>query len=326
MKISKKSISIFAIFLIAIGSSINAYASFDKIDDKLSINISGGNNFYNVNIYTPDENLNLSLNKTIKVPNDNSLSINNFLASNNLTSLSNINDIYSFTGNWYLDENLTNEVTSDYIISNDINLYSEYVGYFVKGNNQADYVPLTIKEDNIRDALTPIIGKECYIYQKTIRLNSEYELVANYMNEIDSNANNLYTESGMYRVNFNILNNELEINRYIVYKAFDQWWNDGAYVIFQGFMKESDGFPNPAPYENNLTISPSLTYEIEIPASYQVIRVIRCNTLNAEGRNIYNNTDIKNFPYDIEYSYSKFYLEHPDGGWSGASMKWKDSL
>lgn len=320
MKISKKSISIFAIFLIAIGSSINAYASFEKIDDKLSINISGGNNFYNVNIYTPDENLNLSLNKTIKVPNDNSLSINNFLASNNLTSLSNINDIYSFTGNWYLDENLTNEVTSDYIISNDINLYSEYVGYFVKGNNQADYVPLTIKEDNIRDALTPIIGKECCIYQKTIRLNSEYELVANYMNEDDFDTNNLYTESGMYRVNFNILNNELEINRYIVYKAFDQWWNDGVDVIFRSYPWEDN--ENFKQTDISLIQRDDNVFEIEIPASNRIIKVFR---RNPNTHDIYNSTGIKNFQNDVEYSYTSYYLIQPDN-WNDLNFYWSNSL
>lgn len=211
-------------------------ALYLQVGEDININISGSleSTTYSVNLYMPDGNGNYSLSNTYKINTNSKMSINDVIISNNIE----FNPINNYIYNGYIYNSDSIETTYDLtsLIKSNIDLYPEYVGYFVQGYSELnlsgqalDMYQLEINDDTSSqynfNSNIKLDGKSAEI-KEHIYSTSTYNVLE------DCNYNNLVTNSGYYRISLDTLSEKFSSNfsRIIDFAPSSNW--EQAYAVF----------------------------------------------------------------------------------------------
>ena len=214
-------------------------ALYLQVGEDININISGSleSNTYSVNLYMPDGNGNYTLSNTYKIDTNSNMTINDVIVYNNIK----FNPINNYIYNGYIYNNDSIETTYDLtsLIESNIDLYPEYVGYFVQGYSELnlsgqalDMYQLEINEDTSSqynfNSNIKLDGKSAEI-KEHIYSTSIYNVLK------DCNYNNLVTNSGYYRISLDTLSEKFSssFSRIIDFAPDSNWEIDDAVFYLQ---------------------------------------------------------------------------------------------
>ena len=214
-------------------------ALYLQVGEDININISGSleTNTYSVNLYMPDGNGNYTLSNTYDIDTSSDMTINDVITNNNIR----FNPINNYIYNGHIYNNDSIETTYDLtsLIKSSIDLYPEYVGYFVQGYSELnlsgqalDMYQLEINEDTSSqynfNSNIKLDGKSAEI-KEHIYSTSTYNVLE------DCNYNNLVTNSGYYRISLDTLSEKFSSNfsRIIDFAPNSNWEKADAVFYLQ---------------------------------------------------------------------------------------------
>lgn len=196
-------------------------ALYLQVGEDININISGSleSNTYSVNLYMPDGNGNYTLSNTYKIDTNSNMTINDVILNNNIE----FNPINNYIYNGYIYNSESIETTYDLtsLIESNIDLYPEYIGYFVQGFQDSSYQQRNGNMIQLEYHSNPTDG---YNFSSMIYLGTESDNYAvqtfrvqyhtnreNWVSEYDT----LHTSSGKYKISYNSSNNVSSYLRYV---------------------------------------------------------------------------------------------------------------
>lgn len=339
MKKKKGNKILFILMVIAGGllpfSLFNVSSLFiDKGEDK-TINISGSIspsiNKYNINLYQPDGLGGYKLMNNFEVLKDSKTTISNLLKDNNI-SFNPINN-YIFNNNIYSNLDLANSslINLNLEISQDLNLYPGYEGYFVQGFFDKNWNKREGKQ--IQLEYIPNTSNDNYDFVKLLDLGISGDTYASQVFKVQYKSNietlvgkyeSLHTKSGKYQVSFNskTSNNNCNYSRYIEIKIpSNSWLSDGAKVGICSFEMDNtwiDGLTKEMPSGSTLTFGKSLgdlKYSFLIPPHQKYIYLVRINPNTNKIWNLSQKLDLTGNQNET-YTYQKyFYVPDKNTDW-----------
>ena len=222
-------------------------ALYLQVGEDININISGTleTNTYSVNLYMPDGSGNYTLSNTYKIDTNSNMTINDVIANNNIE----FNPINNYIYNGYIYNSDSIETTYDLtsLIESNIDLYPEYIGYFVQGFQDSSYQQRNGNMIQLEYHNNPTDG---YNFSSMIDLGTEGDNYAaqtfrvqyhtnreNWVSEYDT----LHTSSGKYKISYNSENNNSSYLRYIELSIPSETGrlNDSALIYAYSYNDES---------------------------------------------------------------------------------------
>lgn len=191
-------------------------ALYLQVGEDININISGSleSNTYSVNLYMPDGNGNYTLSNTYKIDTNSNMTINDVIAYNNIK----FNPINNYIYNGYIYNSDSIETTYDLtsIIESNIDLYPEYVGYFVQGYSDLNLTgqPLEMHQLGINEDTTSQYNfmSDVQLDGKSAEIKEHIYSTVTYNVLEGCNYNNLVTNSGYYRISLDTLSEKFSSN------------------------------------------------------------------------------------------------------------------
>lgn len=303
-------------------------ALYLQVGEDININISGSleTNTYSVNLYMPDGNGNYTLSNTYDIDTNSNTTINNIIENNNI-EFNPINN-YIYNGNIYNSESIQTTHNLDNLIESDIDLYPEYIGYFVQGFQNSRY------EERNGDMIQLEYhnnSADGYDFSSMVDLGTEGDNYAaqtfrvqyhtnrkNWVSEYDT----LHTSSGKYKISYNSSNNVSSYLRYIELSIPSEtgWLNDSALIYAYSYNDESQWIDGNT--KNFLSIGTKVQctliegykYSFLINPYEKFVYLLRLNPTADTIWNLSNRMDLN----DAGYSYQKYSFV-PD---SNSSWDW----
>lgn len=196
-------------------------ALYLQVGEDININISGSleSNTYSVNLYMPDGNGNYTLSNTYNVDTNSSTTINNIIENNNIE----FNPINNYIYNGYIYNSESIETTYDLTspIESNIDLYPEYVGYFVQGFQDSRYQQRNGDMIQLEYHNNPVDG---YDFSSMVDLGTEGDNYAAQTFKVQYRTNHeekvgeyntLHTRSGKYKICYSLSNKISSYLRYV---------------------------------------------------------------------------------------------------------------
>lgn len=204
-------------------------ALYLQVGEDININISGSveSNTYSVNLYMPDGNGNYILSNTYDIDTSSDMTINDVITNNNIK----FNPINNYIYNGYIYNSDSIETTYDLtsLIKSSIDLYPEYVGYFVQGFQDSRYEQRNGDMIQLEYHSNPTDG---YNFSSMVDLGTMGDNYAaktfriqyhtNRENEV-SEYDTLHTSSGKYKISYNSINSVSSYLRYVEITTPDVW-------------------------------------------------------------------------------------------------------
>lgn len=303
-------------------------ALYLQVGEDININISGSleTNTYSVNLYMPDGNGNYTLGNTYNIDTNSSTTINNIIKNNSIV-FNPINN-YIYNGYIYNSESIQTTYDLDTPIESDIDLYPEYVGYFVQGFQDSSYQQRNGDMIQLEYHNNPADG---YDFSSMVDLGTQGDNYAvqtfrvqyhtnseNWVSEYDT----LHTPSGKYKISYNSENNNSSYLRYIELSipSETEWSEYGALIYAYSYDDGSQWIDGAT--KNFLSIGTKVQgtliegykYSFLINPYEKYVYLLRLNPTADTIRNLSNRMDLN----DAGYSYQKYSFA-PD---SNSSWDW----
>lgn len=318
-------LSIISIGILSFSSTLVS-AIYKNFDEPKEISISGivGDNLINVTIYYPNESYELSNEKVLTFSEDDNPTfqtiLDDFQKDNNI--------LYSklvLNKELFSNQELTESVLLTDSVNSDITLYTSYSEYSYV-TETSDSNTLTTEDGNTFSYEGAITGKDVDVYKKTIGKN-EYSKISD-LSGCDQYNNNLITNSGQYRLSYDLSSNTLKAQRYFKFKPNPNWYNDNALVCIRAIPR-TDQLEYLVEFIicNNLESNDDGSFNIYIDATKKYLIAERFSPDNKTKWNYTNTYDFSAgyFENEIDYSYNSqnIYYEQLDSDWTGAAIKFK---
>lgn len=204
-------------------------ALYLQVGEDININISGSleSNTYSVNLYMPDGNGNYTLSNTYDIDTNSSTTINNIIENNGI-EFNSINN-YIYNGNIYNSDSIQTTHDLNTPIKSDIDLYPEYIGYFVQGFKDSSYQQRNGDMIQLEYYSNPSDG---YDFSSMVDLGTQGDNYAartcrvqyhtNHEDKVGE-YNTLHTRSGKYKICYNSSNKTSSYLRYVEITTPDVW-------------------------------------------------------------------------------------------------------
>lgn len=298
-------------------------ALYLQVGEDININISGSleSNTYSINLYMPDGNGNYSLSNTYKIDTNSKMSINDFIVNNNIE----FNPINNYIYNGYIYNSDSIETTYDLtsLIKSNIDLYPEYVGYFVQGFQDSRYEQRNGDMIQLEYHRNPTDG---YNFSSIVDLGTmgdnysaktfRIQYHTNRENEV-SEYDTLHTSSGKYQISYNSENNNSSYLRYIELSIPSNpgWLNYGALVYAYSYEDGSQWIDGNSKKFLSIgtkvqgTLINGYKYSFLIKPHEKFVYLLRLNPTADTIWNLSNRMDLN----EAGYSYQKYsFVPSPD--------------
>lgn len=303
-------------------------ALYLQVGEDININISGSveSNTYSINLYMPDGNGNYTLSNTYDIDTSSDMTINDVITNNNIE----FNPINNYIYNGFIYKSDLIETTYDLNvpIEENIDLYPEYIGYFVQGFQDSSYQQRNGDMIQLEYHSNPTDG---YNFSSMVDLGTEGDNYAaqtfrvqyhtnreNWVSEYDT----LHTSSGKYKISYNSENNNSSYLRYIELSIPSEtgWLNDSALIYAYSYHDGSQWIDGND--RNFLSIGTKVQgtliegykYSFLINPYEKFVYLLRLNPTADTIWNLSNRMDLN----EAEYSYQKYSFV-PD---SNSSWDW----
>ena len=196
-------------------------ALYLQVGEDININISGTleTNTYSVNLYMPDGSGNYTLSNTYSIDTNSYTTINDIIKNNSI-EFNPINN-YIYNGYIYNSESIQTTYDLDTPIESDIDLYPEYIGYFVQGFQDSSYQQRNGDMIQLEYHTNPVDG---YDFSSMVDLGTQGDNYATQTFKVQYRTNHeekvgeyntLHTRSGKYKICYNSSNKTSSYLRYV---------------------------------------------------------------------------------------------------------------
>lgn len=196
-------------------------ALYLQVGEDININISGTleTNTYSVNLYMPDGSGNYTLSNTYSIDTNSYTTINDIIKNNSI-EFNPINN-YIYNGYIYNSESIQTTYDLDTPIESDIDLYPEYIGYFVQGFQDFSYQQRNGDMIQLEYHTNPVDGHD---FSSMVDLGTQGDNYATQTFKVQYRTNHeekvgeyntLHTRSGKYKICYNSSNKTSSYLRYV---------------------------------------------------------------------------------------------------------------